>query len=132
MYAGSYNWATYTSTVLPSFNDSTTENFIGLFDKNGKLKKYINRIDPTTGIEYDDNNNETGRKAISYIAINNGGTAKWLNANFQISNKSSYPCSIRRGLFGVLFGLSNTVMPQYNQCNGGRNDNSTFRPVIWN
>jgi len=101
VYAGSYNMSIYTSTVVPDFNDSTTERFKGLFDENGNLKKYINRIDPTTGKEYDANNNETGKIAISYLSASDGGTAGWFNAYSYVGTSVNYPIGVRNGLFNL-------------------------------
>lgn len=112
-----------TATILKGFTGSTG-NFAGLY-KDGVLKKYVKIIDSSTGKEYDSVGNETGRTAISLLTSN--GTFGWHNSERGKGTSTSYPIGIKVGLFGIHFGLIS-----YYGASGGRYDNVTFWPVIWN
>lgn len=111
-----------TATILKGYTGSN-ENLLGLYD-NGVLKKYIKRIDPSTGKEYDQYGNETGRIAVSMVASN--GTFGWLGSWRSKGTNTAYPIGVKNGLFGVGFGSG------LNDSAGGRYDSVTFWPVIWN
>jgi len=116
-----------TTTVRDDFNGKSGA-CASLFE-NGVPKEYVNIIDPTTGIEYDINNNETGRIAISYLS-DDLGTGKFFGASFLATHyRGDQVLSIKNGLFGVAFG---EYLNWNTQGNGGATTSTTFWPVIWN
>lgn len=123
------NKKTQTTTLINTFT-STVAPFDKLYDENGKLKKYINLIDPTTGIEYNSDKTATGRTAISYASISNGGTSEWFGTYGQIGQSTGYSVAIKVGLFGVLWGKGDAGIGT--DANGRACLTATFRPVIWN
>lgn len=121
---------TQTTAVLNNFT-ATTGDFAGLY-KDGKLKKYINKIHPTTGKEYDENNNEIGRVALAYAPSTSGGTVGWLGAVNYRETDTRYPIGIMRGLFHVTIGADTYAGNDRLASSGERHSVVTFRPVIWN
>lgn len=107
-----------TSTLLSNSTSTSTEYLYGLYDESGNIKTYVNKIEPTTGLD------QYGRTSLAYLV--DEGTYGWLGSWTYKGTDVRFPVGIKQGLFGVVFGASWSGSP------GGPYANVTFRPVIWN
>ena len=109
----------HTTTLLNTSTSTSNEWIYGLYDENGNPKKYVNKINPTTGED------QNGRVSILYLS--NEGTAHWLGAAAISKTNEYFPVGIKLGLFGFDIGSNSNNGPH-----GGQHSKTTFRPVIWN
>ena len=109
------NW-TQSTGILSTANKNSTPYISGLFNEDGSVKKYIKQWSTT-------------RAETNFVGFQDSsaqGTYGWMGGTTWWGTSTSYPVSIKNGLFGVDIGngSSNT--------SGGAFSNVTFRPVIWN
>lgn len=109
------NW-TQTTGILSTANKNSTPYVSGLFNDDGSVKKYIRQWTSTRA--------ETN--FVGFLDSSSNGTYGWMGGTTWWGTSTSYPVSIKDGLFGVLFGF------HYRFASGGAFSNVTFRPVIWN
>lgn len=110
------NW-TQSTGILSTANKNSTPYISGLFNEDGSVKKYIKQWSTT-------------RAETNFVGFQDSsaqGTYGWMGGTTWWGTSTSYPVSIKNGLFGVFIGNSN-----YTFTSGGACSNVTFRPVIWN
>ena len=86
-------------------------------DNVSEIKKYIKQWSTT-------------RAETNFVGFQDSsaqGTYGWMGGTTWWGTSTSYPVSIKNGLFGVVFGNSYA-----GPASGGASSNVTFRPVIWN
>lgn len=108
------NW-TQSTGILSTANKNSTPYISGLFNEDGSVKKYIKQWSTT-------------RAETNFVGFQDSsaqGTYGWMGGTTWWGTSTSYPVSIKNGLFGVNIG-------SYNFTSGGAFSNVTFRPVIWN
>lgn len=110
------NW-TQTTGILSTANKNSTPYVSGLFNDDGSVKKYIRQWTSTRA--------ETN--FVGFLDSSSNGTYGWMGGTTWWGTSTSYPVSIKNGLFGVNFGGGNGI-----STSGGAFSNVTFRPVIWN
>lgn len=109
------NW-TQSTGILSTANKNSTPYISGLFNEDGSVKKYIKQWSTT-------------RAETNFVGFQDSsaqGTYGWMGGTTWWGTSTSYPVSIKNGLFGVVIGCSNFG------ASGGAFSNVTFRPVIWN
>lgn len=109
------NW-TQSTGILSTANKNSTPYISGLFNEDGSVKKYIKQWSTT-------------RAETNFVGFQDSsaqGTYGWMGGTTWWGTSTSYPVSIKNGLFGVKCGCGNGVS------SGGAFSNVTFRPVIWN
>ena len=109
------NW-TQSTGILSTANKNSTPYISGLFNEDGSVKKYIKQWSTT-------------RAETNFVGFQDSsaqGTYGWMGGTTWWGTSTSYPVSIKNGLFGVIIG------GKYNSASGGAFSNVTFRPVIWN
>ena len=116
--SGIYNVGNWTQStgILSTANKNSTPYISGLFNEDGSVKKYIKQWSTT-------------RAETNFVGFQDSsaqGTYGWMGGNTGWGTNTSYPVSIKGGLFGVIFGTGNVT------ASGGAFSNVTFRPVIWN
>ena len=99
IYNVASNW-TQSTGILSTANKNSTPYISGLFNEDGSVKKYIKQWSPT-------------RAETNFVGFKGTST--------------SYPVSMKGGLFGVYFGTVGNF-----STSGGAFSYATFRPVIWN
>lgn len=112
--SGIYNiGSNYTQStgILETAKSTSTAYISGLFNDDGSVKKYVRQWSTT----------RTSTNFVGFI-----DTWTWHGSWGYWGNNTSYPVSIKSGLFGVLVGLYDFGT------SGGPYSNVTFRPVIWN
>lgn len=110
------NW-TQSTGILSTANKNSTPYISGLFNEDGSVKKYIKQWSTT-------------RAETNFVGFQDSsaqGTYGWMGGTTWWGTSTSYPVSIKNGLFGVFFGNGS-----YGGASGGAFSNVTFRPVIWN
>lgn len=110
------NW-TQSTGILSTANKNSTPYISGLFSEDGSVKKYIKQWSTT-------------RAETNFVGFQDSsaqGTYGWMGGTTWWGTSTSYPVSIKNGLFGVVFGSVNSYT-----ASGGAFSNVTFRPVIWN
>lgn len=110
------NW-TQSTGILSTANKNSTPYISGLFNEDGSVKKYIKQWSTT-------------RAETNFVGFQDSsaqGTYGWMGGTTWWGTSTSYPVSIKNGLFGVHIGIGN-----YDVAWGGAFSNVTFRPVIWN
>lgn len=118
--SGIYNVSTLTQTtgILNTANKNSNAYVSGLFNEDGSVKKYIKQWSPTRA--------ETN--FVGFLDSSSNGTFGWMGSWAYWGTSTSYPVSIKSGLFGVFIGNGNGAYGT----SGGAFSNVTFRPVIWN
>ena len=109
------NW-TQSTGILSTANKNSTPYISGLFNEDGSVKKYIKQWSTT-------------RAETNFVGFQDSsaqGTYGWMGGTTWWGTSTSYPVSIKNGLFGVSI-VNGNVGPS-----GGAFSNVTFRPVIWN
>lgn len=109
------NW-TQSTGILSTANKNSTPYISGLFNEDGSVKKYIKQWSTT-------------RAETNFVGFQDSsaqGTYGWMGGTTWWGTSTSYPVSIKNGLFGVVIGYYNYY------ASGGAFSNVTFRPVIWN
>ena len=109
------NW-TQSTGILSTANKNSTPYISGLFNEDGSVKKYIKQWSTT-------------RAETNFVGFQDSsaqGTYGWMGGTTWWGTSTSYPVSIKNGLFGVDIGVSSFGT------SGGAFSNVTFRPVIWN
>lgn len=112
---------TQSTGILSTANKNSTPYISGLFNEDGSVKKYIKQWSTT-------------RAETNFVGFQDSsaqGTYGWMGGYRSWGTSTSYPVSIKSGLFGAIFG-SNNGGAGYGGASGGANSNVTFRPVIWN
>lgn len=109
------NW-TQTTGILSTANKNSTPYVSGLFNDDGSVKKYIRQWTSTRA--------ETN--FVGFLDSSSNGTYGWMGGTTWWGTSTSYPVSIKNGLFGVVVGGGDCIT------SGGAFSNVTFRPVIWN
>ena len=110
------NW-TQSTGILSTANKNSTPYISGLFNEDGSVKKYIKQWSTT-------------RAETNFVGFQDSsaqGTYGWMGGTTWWGTSTSYPVSIKNGLFGVVVGSTG-----YGVSSGGAFSNVTFRPVIWN
>lgn len=110
------NW-TQSTGILSTANKNSTPYISGLFNEDESVKKYIKQWSTT-------------RAETNFVGFQDSsaqGTYGWMGGTTWWGTSTSYPVSIKNGLFGVVFGHSYA-----GPASGGASSNVTFRPVIWN
>lgn len=111
------NW-TQSTGILSTANKNSTPYISGLFNDDGSVKKYIKQWSPTRA--------ETNFVGFKDSSVQ--GTWGWFGGNNAYwGTSTSYPVSMKGGLFGVFFGTVGNF-----STSGGAYSYATFRPVIWN
>lgn len=118
--SGIYNVSNLTQStgILSTANKNSTPYISGLFNEDGSVKKYIKQWSTT-------------RAETNFVGFQDSsaqGTYGWMGGNTDWGTSTSYPVSIKNGLFGV--GIGCGVF--YGSISGGAHPYVTFRPVIWN
>lgn len=113
------NW-TQSTGILSTANKNSTPYISGLFNDDGSVKKYIRQWTSTRA--------ETNFVGFLDSDSSSKGTYGWMGGTTWWGTSTSYPVSIKNGLFGVGFGSS----VNFGATSGGAFSNVTFRPVIWN
>lgn len=118
--SGIYNVSNCTQStgILSTANKNSTPYISGLFNEDGSVKKYIKQWSTT-------------RAETNFVGFQDSsaqGTYGWMGGNTDWGTSTSYPVSIKNGLFGV--GIGCGVF--YGSISGGAHPYVTFRPVIWN
>lgn len=118
--SGIYNVSNWTQStgILSTANKNSTPYISGLFNEDGSVKKYIKQWSTT-------------RAETNFVGFQDSsaqGTYGWMGGNTDWGTSTSYPVSIKNGLFGV--GIGCGVF--YGSTSGGAHPYVTFRPVIWN
>ena len=111
------NW-TQSTGILSTANKNSTPYISGLFNEDGSVKKYIKQWSTT-------------RAETNFVGFQDSsaqGTYGWMGGTTWWGTSTSYPVSIKNGLFGVVIGYGNYG----GVASGGAFSNVTFRPVIWN
>ena len=103
-----------TTGVLDTANSSTS-NISGLFNNDNTPKKYVKQW-------------SRDREVNNFVGFSSNGTYGWLGGWQYFSNNTSYPASIKNGMFGVSLGYNNGS----SLASGGAFSDVTYRPVIWN
>lgn len=119
--SGIYNvGSNYTQStgILSTANKNSTPYISGLFNEDGSVKEYIKQWSPTRA--------ETNFVGFKDSSVQ--GTWGWFGGKVYWGTSTSYPVSIKSGLFGVVLG---SVGNSFNTTGGAFSD-VTFRPVIWN
>lgn len=111
------NW-TQSTGILSTANKNSTPYISGLFNDDGSVKKYIRQWTSTRA--------ETNFVGFLDSDSSSKGTYGWMGGTTWWGTSTSYPVSIKNGLFGVVVGSGNFTTL------GGAFSNVTFRPVIWN
>lgn len=106
------NGYSQTTGISATANKDTDRFISGLFNEDGSLKKYVKRWPATR--------EETNSAAFI-------GTRGWYSGADIYTSSNGYPVSMKTGLFGYHFGY----WYPYN-CTGGKFQDVSFRPVIWN
>lgn len=109
------NW-TQTTGILRTANKNSTPYVSGLFNDDGSVKKYIKQWSTTRA--------ETN--FVGFQESSAQGTYGWMGGSTRWGTYTSYPVSMKNGLFGVCVG------DPYGGTSGGASSSVTFRPVIWN
>lgn len=112
------NW-TQSTGIFSTANKNSTPYISGLFNEDGSVKKYIKQWSTT-------------RAETNFVGFQDSsaqGTYGWMGGTTWWGTSTSYPVSIKNGLFGVYVGYGNGI--GYG-ASGGAFSNVTFRPVIWN
>lgn len=115
IYKVAGNW-TQSTGILSTANKNSTPYISGLFNEDGSVKKYIKQWSTT-------------RAETNFVGFQDSsaqGTYGWMGGTTWWGTSTSYPVSIKNGLFGVNVGVTSSVT------SGGAFSNVTFRPVIWN
>ena len=115
IYNAGSNW-TQSTGILSTANKNSTPYVSGLFNEDGSVKKYIKQWSTT-------------RAETNFVGFQDSsaqGTYGWMGGNTNWGTSTSYPVSMKKGLFGVSVGDS------YGNSSGGASGYVTFRPVIWN
>lgn len=110
------NW-TQSTGILSTANKNSTPYISGLFNDDGSVKKYIRQWTSTRA--------ETNFVGFLDSDSSSKGTYGWMGGTTWWGTSTSYPVSIKNGLFGVFIGGTGIT-------SGGAFSNVTFRPVIWN
>lgn len=108
------NW-TQSTGILSTANKNSTPYISGLFNEDESVKKYIKQWSTT-------------RAETNFVGFQDSsaqGTYGWMGGTTWWGTSTSYPVSIKNGLFGVYIGFNYYTT-------GGAFSNQTFRPVIWN
>lgn len=118
--SGIYNVSNLTQStgILSTANKNSTPYISGLFNEDGSVKKYIKQWSTT-------------RAETNFVGFQDSsaqGTYGWMGGNTDWGTSTSYPVSIKNGLFGVGIGCGSF----YGSISGGAHPYVTFRPVIWN
>lgn len=111
------NW-TQSTGILSTANKNSTPYISGLFNEDGSVKKYIKQWSTT-------------RAETNFVGFQDSsaqGTYGWMGGTTWWGTSTSYPVSIKNGLFGVDIGNYGYGY----ETSGGAFSNVTFRPVIWN
>lgn len=111
------NW-TQSTGILSTANKNSTPYISGLFSEDGSVKKYIKQWSTT-------------RAETNFVGFQDSsaqGTYGWMGGTTWWGTSTSYPVSIKNGLFGVVIGNYGGNVGT----SGGACSNVTFRPVIWN
>lgn len=103
-----------TTGILETATSDSSTYISKLFNEDGTIKKYIT--------QWPDVRTETG-----FVGFTD--TYGWLGGWTYWGNSTSYPISIKNGLFGVGIGYSTNPG---RMTSGGPFADTTFRPVIWN
>ena len=118
---GQYN--SQSTGILNTANKNSTAFVSGLFNEDGSVKKYVKQW-PTT---------RSNTNFVGFTDANSGGTFGAFGSLAYWGNSTSYPISIKQGLFGVGIGGNFSYGGYYhNYASGGAYENVSFRPVIWN
>lgn len=110
---------TQSTGILSTANKNSTPYISGLFNEDGSVKKYIKQWSTT-------------RAETNFVGFQDSsaqGTYGWMGGTTGWGTSTSYPVSMKNGLFGV--GIGN-VYYGYGSASGGAFSSITFRPVIWN
>lgn len=118
--SGIYNVGSNTQStgILSTANKNSTPYISGLFNEDGSVKKYIKQWSTT-------------RAETNFVGFQDSsaqGTYGWMGGVADWGTSTSYPVSIKSGLFGVIVGNGS----HGNSPSGGAFSYATFRPVIWN
>ena len=106
-----------TTGILNTATADSTLYISGLFNEDGTTKNYIRQWDATD------------REGTNFVGFRQAdGTLGWLGSGIYWDTKANYPCSIKRGLFGVYMGFTSSAF----NTSGSPGSDLTFRPVIWN
>lgn len=111
------NW-TQSTGILSTANKNSTPFISGLFNEDGSVKKYIKQWSTT-------------RAETNFVGFQDSsaqGTYGWMGGTTGWGTSTSYPVSMKSGLFGVAVGHSGYSGGP----SGGAFSYATFRPVIWN
>lgn len=111
------NW-TQSTGILSTANKNSTPYISGLFNEDGSVKKYIKQWSTT-------------RAETNFVGFQDSsaqGTYGWMGGTLGWGTSTSYPVSMKSGLFGVAVGHSGYSGGP----SGGAFSYATFRPVIWN
>lgn len=111
------NW-TQSTGILSTANKNSTPYISGLFNEDGSVKKYIKQWSTT-------------RAETNFVGFQDSsaqGTYGWMGGTTGWGTSTSYPVSMKSGLFGVAVGYSGYSGGP----SGGAFSYATFRPVIWN
>lgn len=87
------NW-TQSTGILSTANKNSTPYISGLFNEDGSVKKYIKQWSPTRA--------ETN--FVGFKDSSSQGTYGWMGGTTYWGTSTSYPVSMKNGLFGVVFG----------------------------
>lgn len=112
------NW-TQSTGILSTANKNSTPYISGLFNEDGSVKKYIKQWSTT-------------RAETNFVGFQDSsaqGTYGWMGGTTWWGTSTSYPVSIKSGLFGVNIGKH---VYANDGTSGGASIGVTFRPVIWN
>lgn len=106
--------------ILNTANKNSTNFVSGLFNEDGSVKKYVKQWSTT----------RTDTNFVGFLDSNSGGTFGAFGGENLWSTSTSFPVSIKHGLFGVVIGSN--FGGGYSITTGGAYNGVTFRPVIWN
>lgn len=113
--SGIYNvgkWKVQTTGILETANANSTIYISNLFNEDGTVKNYVRQWPGT-------------RTDTGFVGFTD--TYGWLGSWTYWGSNTSWPISIRNGLFGVCVGNGDIGV-----ASGGPFSDVTFRPVIWN
>lgn len=102
IYNVASNW-TQSTGILSTANKNSTPYISGLFNEDGSVKKYIKQWSPTRA--------ETNFVGFKDSSVQ--GTWGWFGGNVYWGTSTSYPVSIKSGLFGVVFGGDRRLRRRY-------------------
>ena len=121
-----------TTNITGVMNWGSNPNVTRYTQTAGLISQYTSGVDGITELY---NNRET--KYVEYIDYTKGANTKGMaihetggkyGARYRNMSDTRYPTSFRLGLFGINTGEAFI----YQQKGSGKQDNVTFRPVIWN